>query len=350
MRRVLGLAVAVIAVAGALTGCGGGAQSDVVEVVATAAFLSEAADRTTEDATGRFEGTMHFETDPPDDPSLGTALRIPEYGYSFDTVGVYDTDAGLVQYDATTRYEGRNFPDGGLEGQGQGVEEGRTGYLRGFPFSGPDSLFGLDEGAWVVVEVPEEISDAFGAPETGTVSPSQQLDVLREHVVDIEEVGTEDVRGIATTHLEAAYVFPDEALELLEEGGVDDPVLGVDVWVDDQGRVRRLTSSLSADHLSTTSTIEYFDFGIEVDISVPEDTTPLEDLPAPQLPTEPELTEDQQQEIDEQVEEELGPPPPGTEDLVEQMSELTPEQLAEDPCQAFDDDPELQAECEMYLG
>jgi hypothetical protein len=332
MRRLLGLPVAVIVITGGLTGCGSGAQNDVVEVVASASFLSEVAERTADQPTGRFETTYVVESVGGDED---------EQLLSSTSVGEYDGDADRMRADTTVEVPESAVVEGTPEGpiDGETVLDGTTIYVSGY---------GYPDDSWVQIEIPpdalSDVQEAQGIdPSVGAVAtPGQQLEILGETSDDVEEVGRGDVRGVSTTQLHATT---REVGDPQSEEGTYIPSAEVDVWVDEDGLVRRLDQEIVFLGTRTTVSSEFFDFGTPVEIVVPEDATPIEDIEPRDF-----LSDEELQDIDEQVEEELGPPPPGTEDLVEQMTELTPEQLAEDPCQAFDDDPALQAECEMYLG
>lgn len=98
----------------------------------------------------------------------------------------------------------------------------------------------------------------------------------------VEVVGDEDVRGDATTHYRAA-VEPEGVLaDELGEGPV-----GVDVWLDGDGRVRRLAYTADLPPAAGGGTadveLEYFDFGTDVDVEPPPDAdvTPAEDITEP---------------------------------------------------------------------
>jgi hypothetical protein len=118
--------------------------------------------------------------------------------------------------------------------------------------------------------------------------PSQTLDYLRGAADDVTNVGTEDVRGTTTTHYravvdlnKAAKLSPaasdaiKSTIKLL--GSATQPV---DVWVDGEGRVRRMqytvdlsktkaASSVPGAAGTVTFTLEVFDFGAPVQATVP---------------------------------------------------------------------------------
>ncbi len=118
--------------------------------------------------------------------------------------------------------------------------------------------------------------------------PRKVLDYLRAVSGEIQTVGTEDVRGVATTRYSAAIdlrryenlVPPEQRAELrsllgqlVEQSGIS--TFPVDVWVDEYGLVRKLAMAFSATQPGTTQsanasmTFELYDYGQEVEIELP---------------------------------------------------------------------------------
>jgi hypothetical protein len=118
--------------------------------------------------------------------------------------------------------------------------------------------------------------------------PSQALAYLRAASDDIQEVGSEEVRGVETTHYRmtvdlarvaaAAPPAQREALqaqvdELIEKSRIQN--VPTDVWIDEDGLVRRqrLTYENMAFapgvHGDMTMTMELFDFGVDVEVDPP---------------------------------------------------------------------------------
>jgi hypothetical protein len=143
-----------------------------------------------------------------------------------------------------------------------------------------------------------DLGEIIGAQSS---DPTSGLTVLRG-ASEVEELGTEEVRGTETRHLrvtvdldkmveESPEAVRDD-MQTLRELYTKDSVV-VDVWLDDDDRVRRYTQTTDYDDLelpgdasqtmagqSMTITTEYFDFGREVDISLPDpaDTASMADL------------------------------------------------------------------------
>jgi hypothetical protein len=145
--------------------------------------------------------------------------------------------------------------------------------------------------------------------------PTSSLNYLRG-ATDVTEVGSEEVRGVDTTHYRATIDL-QKALDESPEAARDalqplvdmytDTTVQVEVWIDDDDRVRRYetTQDLSKIELPEgaevpegalegTITIrqELHDFGVEADIEVPSDDEVIDFLDLiSQLPAEEELVE-----------------------------------------------------------
>ncbi len=129
--------------------------------------------------------------------------------------------------------------------------------------------------------------------------PAAALDFLRGASEDTRKVGEEKVRGADTTHY-AATLDLDKAAQSLAPDLRDDferataqlgtKQMPVDVWIDDDGRLRKMTYALDTSKLQgaasggatgkVTTTVELFDFGVEVDVQEPpaEQVTDLSQL------------------------------------------------------------------------
>jgi hypothetical protein len=168
--------------------------------------------------------------------------------------------------------------------------DGTTAYLR-IPML--QSLTG-DDG-WLEA-TPEDLGAAGSlGVGGGTNDPSQLLETLRGISCDIEDKGTDEVRGVATTRYavtvdlaKALEQAPAEQREMLEAQlkGLDTSLadVPVDVWIDGDGLARRLVMDLDAVAApamgaggSATMTIEFFDYGepVTIEIPSPEDTRPF---------------------------------------------------------------------------
>jgi hypothetical protein len=147
-------------------------------------------------------------------------------------------------------------------------------------------------------------ADVAASPVGGTVDPTAQLHALAA-VAEAEVVGEEDVRGERTTHYRGTY---DVARALRGARGLQQAALrsslgaaatGVqsapyDVFLDEDGRLRRLTQTIevpsAGQTLVVTTTLELYDFGIAVTVAAPpgsaqRDGAPLLDALRKALPT-----------------------------------------------------------------
>jgi len=117
----------------------------------------------------------------------------------------------------------------------------------------------------------------------GASNPTTGLDYLRGASSSIDELGAETVRGVETTRYHAVVDVAKTAeqlsgdarqrVEALSQLGVDE--LPTDVWIDDEGRVRREFFTMHVGQgdqvVSIGMTMELFDFGIPVDVQPPPD-------------------------------------------------------------------------------
>ena len=118
--------------------------------------------------------------------------------------------------------------------------------------------------------------------------PREILDYLRAVSGEIETVGTEELRGVETTHYYAivdllrygklAPPAEREKLRSLLGEVVEQSGLGkipMDAWVDEHGLVRKLTMAFSATQPGTTEqatasmSFELYDYGKDVEIELP---------------------------------------------------------------------------------
>jgi hypothetical protein len=149
----------------------------------------------------------------------------------------------------------------------------------------------LPEGkTWIKIDF-QKVGEQMGIDfqqlaQMGQNNPMQQLDYLKG-VQDIEEVGTEDVRGTETTHYKGILDFdalqkemPDEvggSIDKIQEmSGIDQAP--VEVWIDGDGLPRRMKFDFEYDmpeeagpmsNAKMSMTMEFFDYGTDVTVTVP---------------------------------------------------------------------------------
>jgi hypothetical protein len=204
------VAVAVVALAVVVVGCGGVEQQP---------NLAKAVERT--EATG--------------------SSRIEVRGLTTD-----NGERVAIQCDGTADYADKQLRFACNRGFGETIVIGDTMYVTG-------DAFGVQVGKrWVKLSLDEDdtIRD---------FSPEKLLGMLREASLETERVGEEDVRGEPTVRYRLT-VNCEQA-----DVGCSGTAAPVDVWIDDDGLVRRIQLEDNGD----PATIEFFDFGAEVDIEPP---------------------------------------------------------------------------------
>ena len=253
-----------------------------VEAASPIEALRAAPDRAHDASTARVEMTF----------TIGDAER----EVSFGGEGSYDAAAGRMSLtfdlggmsDALAQ-TGEVLPSG-FDEPLEIVVDGDATYLRVPMLEGLTGATG-----WLSLSV-DDLSQAggtLGLP-GGSTDPLQILEALRG-VGNVEEVGSEDVRGVPTTRYEATIDLatalaqaPAEQRDHLEAqlGELDATLdeLPVSTWIDADGLVRRLQIALGAGTIGAagpvTMVVELFDYGEPVDIVVPapEDVTPFGDV------------------------------------------------------------------------
>lgn len=204
-----------------------------------------------------------------------------------DLEGVVDLDSGAAELELRIGVPSAAAGDVAVQPL-VAITDGTDAYLR--PAQPPG---GAASAQWT--KVPNQ-TGADGATPTGGFG--SQLRILAGGIGEIEQVGEEDVRGTLTTHYRTEVDLP-RAIEAVEHGqrtvlqqlldGLDGDVLPVEVWIAD-GLVHRLRyhMALAADVLrqtgegaSVTTVIEYYDHGLPVDITVPDNADEITTAPTP---------------------------------------------------------------------
>ncbi|MEE1939594.1 hypothetical protein V1L54_09220 [Streptomyces sp. TRM 70361] len=165
----------------------------------------------------------------------------------------------------------------------------------------PESLRGqLGEGKpWIKIDLGEIALAAGGTGELQITDPAQAMDYAGALTDgDAERVGTEEIGGVETTKYrvevdvdELARGDNPHAQQLREQLG---DTLPMHLWLDDEDRIRRQQFDIDLGAANSTqdpqgsknpqstelrTTLEFSDFGTEVDVSPPpaEDTTDVTD-------------------------------------------------------------------------
>jgi predicted small lipoprotein YifL len=114
--------------------------------------------------------------------------------------------------------------------------------------------------------------------------PTDQLASLEATAEDVEEVGTDTVRGIKTTQYRATIDFekaakegPEELREAMSRVAelTGTSTVPVRVWIDEEGLVRRFSQTLyqklpnGAGRVQMDMTMDLYDFGPRIQVDVP---------------------------------------------------------------------------------
>ena len=291
-RRHLGIALAAL-IALVLAACGGGGgESASTTPDGGTAVLASAADQTRSAGSSKVAFTLV--TDLP--------KAIAEKPLTFTGSGEFDYEnrTGAVTYDFSELFQslGQNADDP--------VEMrfiGDVFYMK-FPLI---TNFLPTAGPWLEFDLKtlsqEGGIDLSQLQQLGQSDPSQALDYLRA-TGSVETVGTEEIDGVETTHFKGTIEL-DKVVEqvpaaqqeqvrkaidqLKKQTGLTE--IPTDVWVDGDGLVRKMTFAYTAkvpvsgsdpQDASTTITMEFSDFGVDVNVEAPpaDQVTDLADLNA----------------------------------------------------------------------
>jgi hypothetical protein len=242
---------------------------------AAIAALRAAPDAAAEAGSGRMAMTIGFEVD-------GDPIELTSTGVFTETQVQMELDFGSL---LASQAPGADLPEGFDEPMVV-VVDGVTTYMR-MPML--DALTGTT--GWLSM-TPEDIGlagSALGMGIAPTNNPTQMMEALRGISDDLEEVGTEEVRGTDTIHyrgtidLERALAQVREELRPALQAQLGDlaATLPVEVWLGEDGLVRRLSmdmvellakaSAESGQKMEGGSMVmEFFDYGADVEVQVPD--------------------------------------------------------------------------------
>lgn len=139
---------------------------------------------------------------------------------------------------------------------------------------------------WVKIDLTKLLGNSAAlSPQSQAGSdPSQNLAYLFG-ASGITKVGQESIRGVATTHYRGTLdltkasqrlspQFASFYQKLLKATGTKVSSVPADIWIDGQGRLSRMTYSISSSSSTfgtstTKTTVEYFSFGTPVNVQLP---------------------------------------------------------------------------------
>ena len=276
----------------AATGCGGASSaSEVSGEPISYEELAQSASTSAASTSGRFSFDMSASLGGADDFSLsGEGAFDASSGrssFALDMSSLAKLLGGLVAGLGGTTPGGLPDFDDPKGWKIEVVQDGKVGYVRLPAIAGrlPDGK------TWVKGPAGEIKVGGFDFQQLESFTrsdPRDVLEALRGVGGEIETVGTEELRGVETTHYRAlvdpAQLANAKDLEgrsasqslvdrlTTQPGLVDVPL---DVWIDANGLVRKLTIAFSAEVPTTaesgdaTMSFELWDYGEPVEIAVP---------------------------------------------------------------------------------
>lgn len=266
---VLSLTVALFCTALPLSGCGSSSPPAGTGAVARAAYVSS------------HEAGMRF--------TLELRLSHADLSQSFTITG-----SGYANQGGHSARMAMNFS--GVPGATEMASGGRgveavflypTVYMR-LPFLADK----LPEGrSWMKIDMSKVVQATHGTPVPqalgiGQVDPAQLLQYLKASAGQLQKLGTEELYGVSTTHYKATLQLAavlrqlpapqrTAARPLLQHVG-NAGAIPIDVWVDGEGRVRRVQMALNiagpTASGSATVTVGFTEYGPVPAVTPPAET------------------------------------------------------------------------------
>lgn len=255
---------------------------------AVLARLQAAPEAMAEAGSARMEMTMTM-------AAMGQSFEISAEGGFRGQQAAFTVDFGPMFADLAEE-TGEAMPPGFDEPMTVAVD-GTTVYLRAPMLA---MVTGTDGWLSVSAEDMGLAEDSLALGYWGSGNPAQLLESLRGVSDEIEELGTEDVRGQSTTRYRvvvdveaAAAELPPEAREAYEQQvrGLGVTTLPFEVWLDDRGLVHRMAMDFAEiagqvpeEELegfeSGSVVLELFDHGADIDIELPDpsEATPFDEV------------------------------------------------------------------------
>lgn len=186
---------------------------------------------------------------------------------------------GQAVYDATGMSRGTLTvpdPESNDSVEMEYVQDGTEMYMR-------SSLLGaLPEGReWMGLDL--ALGDELDTSLPAGGDAKGELGLLEKATGGVDEIGEEDVRGVPTTRYRGKISVSEDVKRLREEGAGDSASyvekdgspLRVETWIDAKGLVRRmrvvrLGAGEEGDGQTIDMRIDFFDFGLEPEIDVPD--------------------------------------------------------------------------------
>jgi hypothetical protein len=149
--------------------------------------------------------------------------------------------------------------------------------LGGFP-----GLPAEDEGKWIKVDLAQLQGGMAGdlAAQADANSPQRGLEYLQGLSGDVQDLGQEDVNGVAATHYRASIDYAKvldqlpNATEAERDAFAKLGTVPADVWIDGQDRIVKMHMTIDGSTFGAGAgtgelTMELSDFGVPVDVQAP---------------------------------------------------------------------------------
>lgn len=279
MRRTLAALLASAALFAGACSDDGGQTVEALDPEAAAAALRSAPDAAADAGSARIEMVMSFD-------AQGEKFEITAEGMFSGAQAMLTMDLG-EQLAAALPDE--QLPDGFDEPMVV-VVDGPITYMK-MPMLA--MITGSDGWLSMSAEDMGLSADLFtGGPATN--NPTQMLETLRGASEEVEDLGTAEVRGTSVRGYRAVVDFekaadqvPEEMRDAYRQMLEDTPMtkMPMDVWIDADGLPRRMEMDLAAAMAeagggSGTVTIDFFDYGADFDIEIPDpsEVTPFSEV------------------------------------------------------------------------
>jgi hypothetical protein len=154
----------------------------------------------------------------------------------------------------------------------------QVGYMRftELPAEAREEFEALVGDKWIRIDPKAMGIGAGGVSDFQDNGASSTMGALRG-IDGVERVGTEEVRGVPTTHYRGHVNIMKAMAELPEDMKADLGEMSslfaadwpVDVWVDAEGQARRVAMRVESELMTMRMTFEYYDFGTPVELVAP---------------------------------------------------------------------------------
>ncbi len=245
-----------------------------------ASVLAQTLDPANQANSGRFTGTLDMNGTGDDGAPLVMSMTFEgSYDLAAEATSMSMDMSGMA---AAMGADSSTAGMGDLMGDPmQLIVIGDTGWMKWGLFS----MMGGSADSWIEMDSTEVsgMTEGFGAG--SATNPTEFLRKLENANADIEEVGTETIRGVETTHYRAevdmaelqAALPADQAAELEATMGAGLDLLPMEFWIGDDGLVYRWSTTMDMSGMADAAgidtlsmTYEMFDYGQDVGIVAPD--------------------------------------------------------------------------------